>query len=225
MKKIKAPAKKNIFALLNELKDYRRKQGVRHPLQTILLITIMGIMSGGRSERAVVRFAKNNKKDLVNLLKIKRNEVPSKSVISSLVQNTDFKKLEKIFYKWSLQFVSIKKGERLGIDGKAIRGTVSNPNDKMQDFVSLVTVFLNKKKQVLTVGKINTKKENEIPKVKELIEMLDLQGVCFTLDALHCQKETVKTIVKSKNDYVIGVKENQKNLLKTLKKTAKTKKV
>jgi predicted transposase YbfD/YdcC len=31
-------------------------------------------------------------------------------------------------------------------------------------------------------------KESEIPIVQQLIEALDLSGVIFTLDALHCQK-------------------------------------
>ena len=123
-----------------------------------------------------------------------------------------------------MQFVNIKKGEWLSVDGKALRGTITNPNNSLQDFMSLVTIFANKKKLALSVGKINTKKENEIPKVKELIEMLDLQGVNFTLDALHAQCNTVKTIIKSNNNYVIGVKNNQKKLLSQLKKTVKTRK-
>ena len=49
--------------------------------------------------------------------------------------------------------------------------------------------------------------------------MLDLKGAVFSLDALHCQKDTVKTIVKSKNHYVIGVKGNQKKLHNRVKKT------
>jgi predicted transposase YbfD/YdcC len=34
------------------------------------------------------------------------------------------------------------------------------------------------------------------------------------LDALHCQKETTTLITQSKNDYIIALKGNQKNLLK-----------
>ena len=56
-----------------------------------------------------------------------------------------------------------------------------------------------------------------------MIETLDLQGITFSLDALHAQTNRVKAITKTKNNYVIGVKNNQKNLFKTLKKTAKIK--
>ena len=222
---MKKEIKKNLFELLEELKDHRRKQGQRHSLQTILIVIIMAIMSGAKGERAVSRFAKNNEQELIRLLKIKRKKMPSRSVISGIIQNINFKKLENIFYKWSMQFISIKKNEWINLDGKAIRGTVANANSEMQDFVSLVTVFASRKQQVLSVGKINTKKENEIPTVRKLIEMLDLTGVIFTLDALHCQTKTVKTIIKTKNNYLIGVKGNQKRLYEQIKKTAKKKKL
>ena len=220
---MKKEIKKNLFELLEELKDHRRKQGQRHSLQTILIVIIMAIMSGAKGERAVSRFAKNNEQELIRLLKIKRKKVPSRSVISGVIQNINFKKLENIFYKWSMQFISIKKNEWINLDGKAIRGTVANANSEMQDFVSLVTVFASRKQQVLSVGKINTKKENEIPTVRKLIEMLDLTGAIFTLDALHCQTKTVKTIIKTKNNYLIGVKGNQKKLYEQIKKLQKRK--
>ncbi len=213
--------KENLFELIKQLKDHRRKQGKRHPLETVVLIIIMGIMSGSKSERAIARFAKNNKQELIETLEIAREEVPSKSVINGIIQNIEFEKLENTFYQWSKQLVTIKKGEWLNLDGKAIRGTVVNASTKMQDFVSLVTVFINKQQQALTAKRINTKKENEMPSVRQLIKMLDLEGVTFTLDALHCQEKTVKAIVETNNNYVIGVKNNQENLFKAVKKTAK----
>ena len=157
-------------------------------------------------------------------MEIERGEIPSRYVIREVIQHIEFNELEKIFYKWSKQHIEIEKGEWINIDGKAIRGTVINKNSSLQDFVSLVSVFVNKRKQVLSVGKINTKKENEIPAVRELIQLLDLQGVIFTLDALHCQVKTVETIVESGNDYVIGVKGNQPKLLEQLKKNTEEEK-
>lgn len=209
----------DLLNLIKQLEDNRRKQGQRHPLHILFLITIMAIMQGAKSERAIARFAVNNKGSLIKELQIKRGEVPSRRILAQFIQTLDFNKLQSLFHTWTTKFVNIKKGEWLSVDGKAIKGTIKNANDPLQDFMSLVTIFMNKKKQALFVGKINTKKENEIPKVKELIETLDLQGVTFSLDALHAQTKTVRAIIKSKNNYVIGVKNNQKNLLGQLKKT------
>jgi hypothetical protein len=214
-----------LTTLLSQLEDNRRKQGQRHPLHVLLMVTIMAVMSGAKSERAVARFAINNKQSLIKELKITRKEVPSRRILAKFIQTVDFNKLQGLFHTWTMNFVNIKKGEWISIDGKALKGTITNANDSLQNFISLVTVFMNKNKQALLVGKINTKKENEVPKVKELIKLLDLQGITFTLDALHCQVDTVKTIRQSKNNYVIGVKNNQKKLFSQLKKTVKTKKV
>ena len=37
----------------------------------------------------------------------------------------------------------------------------------------------------------------------------------LTLDALHCQTETLAAIIESKNDYVVQVKRNQKKTVRT----------
>jgi hypothetical protein len=208
----------DISALLKTLKDHRRRQGRRHPLEVILLIIIMAIMAGAKGERAIARFAQNNKKALVKALRIERQEVPTRSVIKGVVENIDFTALQNIFYGWALKIIPIKKKDIVSIDGKALKGTVKEAQNNLQNFTSLVSVFASKRKQVLTSAKIETGKESEIPTVQELLKMLDLKGVTFTLDALHCQEKTVRAIKESKNHYIIGVKNNQKKLNQDIKK-------
>ena len=38
-------------------------------------------------------------------------------------------------------------------------------------------------------------KSNEIPAVRELIELLDIEGCMVVADAMHCQKETAKAVI------------------------------
>lgn len=208
----------DIVALLKTLKDHRRPQGRRHPLETVLLIIIMAIMAGAKGERAIARFAQNNKEALIKSLGIERKEVPTRSVIKGVVENIDFKALQNIFYGWALKIIPIRKKDIVSIDGKALKGTVKEAQNNLQNFTSLVSVFVSRRKQVLTSAKIETGKESEIPSVQELIKMLDLKGITFTLDALHCQEKTVKAIKESKNHYIIGVKNNQKKLNQDIKK-------
>ncbi|MFM6520593.1 MAG: ISAs1 family transposase, partial [Microcystis panniformis] len=56
----------------------------------------------------------------------------------------------------------------------------------------------------------------EIDEGQAVIEDCSLQNKVFTGDALHCQKKTISLIAKTKNDYVITVKGNQKNLYKRI---------
>lgn len=101
------------------------------------------------------------------------------------------------------------------------RGALVNPHNRLHNFISLVSAFSHEKQQILALGKLENKKESQIRVVKNLIKMLDLQGVVFSLDALDCQKATVKQIVEHGNEYVIGVKANQKHLWRQIKKTSK----
>lgn len=212
---------KNLYEMLSKLKDHRRAQGRMHDLRLSLIIVIMSTMSGFYSLRSINDFVKKNKKDLIELFKPKKDRLPSRQTIGRVLQNINFNELNNIFYKWTINHVKIDKGEWVSIDGKAMRGTISDYPKEKQNFINLVSVFASKKKLVLQIGKIKNKKKSEIPKVQELIKVLDLKNVIFTLDALHCQKDTTKTIIESNNDYCIAVKGNQKKLHEQLKKTSK----
>ena len=59
-------------------------------------------------------------------------------------------------------------------------------------------------------------KSNEIPAAPELLKMLEVKGCIVTLDALHCQTQTVEAILDKQADYVLPVKENQPRLLEAL---------
>jgi len=215
---------KNLYELICEQEDPRRQQGTCHKLPFILSIVIMATMSGALSIAAIADFAKRHKNALCKLfdLENRKKRVPSRLTIARLLSAMDFESFALVFYKWAKQYIKLEKREWLSLDGKAIRGTVTSPNNQFQNFTSLVSVFAHKRAQVLALGSFQNKKENEISVVRKLIKMLNLEGVVFSLDALHCQKDTVQAIVDTGNDYVIGVKGNQKKLYKQLKKTSKT---
>jgi len=44
-------------------------------------------------------------------------------------------------------------------------------------------------------------KSDEIPAVRELINLLNIKGCIVVADALNCQKETVKAIIDGKVDF------------------------
>ena len=110
--------------------------------------------------------------------------------ISRLLSSIDFNKFNLLFYNWSLSNLRIKKGDIMSLDGKSIKGTLTNANNEFQNFTSLVSVYVQKKEQILCLEKMENKKESEIPLVRKLIQMLNLKGITFSMDALHCQKET-----------------------------------
>ena len=184
--------KKSLIEFLRELPDNRRGAGQRHTIEFGLIIIIMSIMSGYIGIRAMGDFAKRNKKDLIKYLKPLKPRVPSFSTLRRILLQVDFKELKEVFYRWSIQYVEIGKDEYYSIDGKSIKSTLSNYSESMQDFISIVTVFNQKQKQVITQQSYHNKKQSEISIVQELLEELDLKGRTITMDALHCQKNSKK---------------------------------
>ena len=99
------------------------------------------------------------------------------------------------------------------VDGKAIKHTFP---DKAHYFVTMVSLFAHKSKQIISQGKVKHK-SNEIPLSQSLLNHFEKSECIFILDALNTQKKTIDSIVENNNYYVLPVKENQKNLNKKIK--------
>ena len=216
---------KNLYQILATIQDPRRAQGRRHQLPFVLIIIIMALMSGAQSLYAIEDFAQRHQAFLYKLFSLedKQRRVPGRKTFERLLAVLPFQQLGDVFLKWAQAYVPIKAGDWIAMDGKAIGGTVTNANNEFQNFSSLVSVFAQKRRQILAQQRFENKQRSEIAVVQELIECLDLEGVVFSFDALHCQKKTTELIVKSGNDYVIGVKGNQKKLYEAVKKKSKAK--
>lgn len=198
----------NLRGKLKKLTDKRRKQGQQHALDVVLMITIMATMSGFKGYRAIGDFAQRYKKELVAHLLIAKGRIPSFSVIRRVLMNIDTVEFDKIFTEWMGGYCALKEGSWISVDGKAIKGTKQSEEDKQ--LAHLVSFFASDSKDVIQARKTATK-SNEIPLVQEMIEQFPYENVIITLDAMHCQKETLKAIKDSGNDYVVQVKKNQKN--------------
>lgn len=188
----------NLLSHLSQIKDFRRKQGQRYPLEAVLLIIVMGVMSGRYGYREIESFAKANKRAMLKRLNIKKKILPSHVTIREIIMNVDFNSLNDAFFKWSTNYVTISKKEWLSIDGKAIKPTLVEYDKSYQNFVSLVSVFTQKRGQVIKAVKYENKKVSEIAVVQELLEMLDLKNVVFTFDALHCKKNATNNYRQTK---------------------------
>jgi hypothetical protein len=210
---------KTLLDFLDTIPDFRRGQGRMHRLPTILLIILMATMSGCIGQRATGDFVHRHYDELVGMLHPKNDKLPSYQTIARVMQHVDYTQFTQVFFAWAKTVITIEDKDWMSLDGKGISGTLTATGTAQQQYTNLVSVFTQKTKQVLAQGKVGNK-TNEIPLVVQLIQQLGLTGLVLTADALHAQKQTVKAIVESSNDYVIGVKGNQKKLQARLKKTA-----
>ena len=203
--------KVSLIEILQEIPDFRERSGKRHPLWFVLLLIIMGTMSGYYGYRPLGDFVESHREALIELLSIPKKRVPSYSTIRRVMLDLNYQDLIDAFNQWAKQYTVIES-EWLAIDGKSIKGTVTNATNSQQNFIYLVSAFSRKQGIVVNSQQFESKSGSEIKTVQELIKGLDLQGETFTLDALHCQKKTTEIIINSGNDYVIAVKKNQPEL-------------
>lgn len=182
----------NLLECLCEVKDPRRGQGQRYGKVAMLLMIIMSMLRNKHGYREIGRFCKINEKQLLEIFPFSNNKVPSHVTFRSFILETDFESVQDAFYKWSKDYVVIEEGEWINVDGKSIRSTVSDYDNRYQNFVSLVSLFASRREQVLCVAKLENKKGNEAQTVLELLSMLDLKNVTFTFDALHCKKNSTR---------------------------------
>ena len=179
----------SIIAYLEAIPDKRRSEGLRHDQTFIILIVIMSAMSGYVGYRGTGDFIKRNKKDLVKCFEPKKGRLPSFDTVRRVIQSLDFTLLSKQFRQWVMQYIVLSEAEWVSIDGKAIRGIAKDYDDGKQRFLNLISLYCSKQKLVIGNAAVDNSKENEIPIVQQLIGTLDIKGVTFTLDALHCQKK------------------------------------
>jgi DDE_Tnp_1-associated len=180
---------KSLIDYLAQIPDPRHPNGRRHPLWLILLLIIMGIMSGYWGYRSLGRFVERHRRALIKTFKISGATVPSYSTIRRVLMQIDYLALGEAFRGWASQYEPGGEKQWVAFDGKSLRNTVTDHAGAQQNFVTMVSAFSHSRGQVLGVQVMENKHESEIVVVTNLLSLLDLQGAVITLDALHCQKK------------------------------------
>ena len=139
----------NLIQSLQEIRDFRASQGRRYPLWLILLLVIMGTISGCRSYYALEDFGARHYRAVSEQLGLKVTRLPSDTTFRRILQKLDFQVLAQQFEQWVKSTFTLETGEWVAIDGKSITGTVTEPGTAYQNFVSLVSVYSHQQGVVL----------------------------------------------------------------------------
>ena len=118
--------KANLLEALTQVQDFRAPRGRRYPLWLLLLLVIMGTMSGCLGYRALEDFARRHHESLVVSLQLPPTRFPSDSTFRRVMMGIDFTDLAKVFNNWANDWMPTQTQDGLGVDGKSIKATVSN---------------------------------------------------------------------------------------------------
>lgn len=186
------------------IEDKRDQFTIKHKLVDILKLIMISVLCGMDELDKIVDYGNNKKEFLEKEFNIKT--IPSKPTMTRVLVMIDTKWLE-LSIVGIVQSLIKEKNKQIMFDGKAIKST--DAIKSIEKMINIVTAYTDT--GISLLQKTVEEKTNEIPAVQELIDMLDIEGLIITADAMHCQKETAKKIVENGGDYVLQLKANQKN--------------
>lgn len=200
---------KDSFSIIQDPRIERKKL---HSLTDILVLTVCAMLSGAEGYSAIESFGRNKIDWLKKFLPL-NNGIPSHDCIRYVLTRLPPEQLQLSFVQW-VKGLNKKSPEFIAIDGKTSKGSQSKC--KGLSGLHMVSAWASVNKLVLA-QEATQEKSNEITAIPALLKLLELKGSIVTIDAMGCQTNIAKQIVKQKGDYVLGLKGNQGLLHKGVK--------
>ena len=208
-----------LISLLKTIPDPRSRRGRRHELWLVMFLSLLGDLCGYRGYRPLATFACTYHPHWCQLLGLapQTTRVPSYSTFRQVFLKVNAQAWVDAFNHWATSASDLPNGH-LAIDGKSIRCTRSGDLHSGYDYASLVSAYSHQQ-GVVQLSLIFNKQVSEIATAKDLIARIAASrqpeqpsSLCFSLDALHAQVETLSLVDQHQCQYVVGLKGNQKKL-------------
>jgi predicted transposase YbfD/YdcC len=202
----------NFRAIFSQIDDPRSDINKLHRLDDILLIGIIAVICAADTWKDMETYAKAKEDFLRSFLDLP-NGIPSDDTFNRVFSRLDPEQFEQCFIDWVLSLVELTDGEVIPIDGKTLRGAKANGKKSP---IHMVSAWASNNNMVLGQVKVS-EKSNEITAIPKLLELIAIKGCVVTIDAMGCQENIAKAIVKQEANYILAVKENQKQLYQNIK--------
>ncbi len=198
----------SIDAVFSKVHDPRVKGRCLHLVKDILFIAFCTLLSNGEDYEDMVEFAEQRYNWLKQMIELP-NGIPSHDTFNRVLQIIDSKELVDCLAVDGAFLIESVKGKLVNFDGKKIKG--ASPKSRGNKGLYVLSAWVGEDR--LCIGQKKVKdKSNEITAIPELIDSLNLEGATVSIDAIGCQSEIATKIIDAKADYLLAVKENQKNL-------------
>ena len=203
-----------------KMNDPRRTDKGNHiyPLAEILLLVISAVISGADGWTSIELFGRAKLVWLQQFLPYECG-IPSHDVLGKLFARLSAKEFSACFTNWIESVADLTEGEVVAIDGKTIRN--SNDDICSKSAIHLVSAYASKNRICLGQEAVH-EKSNEITAIPKLLDILTIKGCIVTIDAMGCQKKIAEKIISKNANYILMVKDNQKNLRVQIEDSFKT---
>lgn len=180
----------DLISFLKAIPDARMRRGIRIPAWYLLLVAVLGILSGCQSLRDLERFAIRHHSVLGEALGIELRRPPSDSSFRYFFRQVDVAALCAAIRDWTI--AQIPGGaadlDQLVCDGKTLRGSIEPTAGGGSAFIAQVTLYSAALGVAISQACYATGENHERAVLKKLLGELDLQGVLIQADALHTQR-------------------------------------
>jgi hypothetical protein len=183
----------SLYEAFGEVPDPRKASGRRHPLQAVLTLTAVAMLSGARSLYAIAQFGRDRGKEFARTLGFTRDVPPCCTTLHYLFAELDHTAFEKAIRRWIKQQVASEDWESVSLDGKTLRGTQGHEIAG----VHLLAAYAHEAKVVLDQIPVNAK-TNEHKAALELLKLVPLEGKLVMGDAMFCQRDLSRKIREKK---------------------------
>jgi predicted transposase YbfD/YdcC len=189
--------------------DPRRQcANLKHRLEDILVLGFCGTLAGCEDFVQLATWANINVDFFRTFLALPEG-IPSHDTFNRVFAVIPCATLQKVLLPWLLQRRGLPPDQCLHLDGKTMRRT----RCKATGLGALHVVSAWAGQTGLTLGQVAVDaKSNEITALPQLLELLDLKDKIVTIDAMGCQKEIARIVVKGEGNYILSAKDNQPTL-------------
>ena len=192
----------------DSVQDPRIDRCKRHNLLDILLLAISAVISGSEGWEDIEDFG-HLKLDWLRQYRPFENGIPRHDTIARVICRLKADEIESAFQSWISSLIKTTGADVIAIDGKTARRSFKTKERN----TALHAVSAWSCQHQLVLGQIAVdEKSNEITAIPELLNLLDIENSIITLDAMGCQRDIAKLIIKKKADYILALKGNHSGM-------------
>lgn len=210
------PSDKTFYeSLCSDLPDNRGKIGKIHFLPFVLAGFIIAIICGRKNRSSAQRFMANNHDFLCKATCFSAPRAISNAQLGRVLRNLDIIALNKIVYAhYGVEIAELSPGEWVALDGKDLKGSIDSQLSSRSEV--LVHAIRHSDRGIVVENFYEGDKESEKLAIRDLLKSSKLESKSVTLDALHTDPTTLEQIAAQGGQYIVQVKDNQKELTKDL---------
>jgi len=195
---------------MDEVEEASDFKGYWFRISDVLSIIVCGMLCGLENMSEIYDWAMSKPVRAFLAEQISIAEIPCKAQFYNILGRVNAEQFGKSFIKW-MQYVfrGGVAGKTVAIDGKTVCLTDKlTPDGSVLHIASAIVSELG-----LVIGSCECgTKMGEITAFRELVALLDVAGAVVVADALHCNRNSAKAVVDAGADYLLCVKDNQRNL-------------